>query len=46
MWTLMALEEGGHAAVVRAVNRGLVSGVLRAKSFYFPSNTSTPSARS
>ena len=23
-WTVMALEEGGHAAVVRAVNRGLL----------------------
>jgi hypothetical protein len=36
MWTLMALEEGGHAAVVRAVNRGLLSGVLRAKSLLLP----------
>jgi rubrerythrin len=36
MWTLMALEEGGHAAVVRAVNRGLLSGVLRAKSLILP----------
>jgi hypothetical protein len=36
MWTLMALEEGGHAAVVRAVNRGLLSGVLKAKSLILP----------
>jgi len=36
MWTAMALEEGGHAAVVRAVNRGLLSGVLRAKSPILP----------
>ena len=36
MWTVMALEEGGHAAVVRAVNRGLLSGVLRAKSLILP----------
>jgi len=36
MWTLMALEEGGHAAVVRAVNRGLLSGVLEVKSLLLP----------
>jgi hypothetical protein len=36
MWTAMALEEGGHAAVVRAVNKGLLSGVLRAKSPILP----------
>ena len=36
MWTLMALEEGGHAAVVRAVNRGLLSGLLKAKSLILP----------
>jgi rubrerythrin len=36
MWTAMALEEGGHAAMVRAVNRGLVSGVLSAKSVLLP----------
>jgi rubrerythrin len=36
MWTAMALEEGGHAALVRAVNRGLVSGVLSAKSVLLP----------
>jgi rubrerythrin len=36
MWTVMALDEGGHAAVVRAVNRGLLSGVLRAKSLILP----------
>jgi hypothetical protein len=32
----MALEEGGHAALVRAVNKGLLSGVLQAKSFLLP----------
>jgi hypothetical protein len=31
MWTAMALEEGGHAALVRAVSRGLVSGLLSVK---------------
>jgi hypothetical protein len=31
MWTAMALEEGGHAALVRAVSKGLVSGLLSAK---------------
>ena len=36
MWALMALEEGGHAAVVRAVNRGLLSGVLEVKSLLLP----------
>ena len=36
MWTLMALEEGGHAAVVRAVNKGLLSGLLKAKSMLLP----------
>lgn len=36
MWTTMALEEGGHAALVRAVNRGLLSGVLKAKSLVLP----------
>jgi rubrerythrin len=36
MWTAMALEEGGHAAMVRAVNRGFLSGVLKAKSLLLP----------
>ncbi len=36
MWTAMALEEGGHAALVRAVNRGLLSGALRAKFLVLP----------
>jgi hypothetical protein len=36
MWTTMALEEGGHAAVVRAVNKGLLSGTLKAKSIPLP----------
>lgn len=36
MWTDMALEEGGHAAMVRAVNRGLLSGILSAKSILLP----------
>ena len=31
MWAAMALEEGGHAAIVRAVSKGLVSGMLRSK---------------
>jgi len=37
LWGAMALEEGGHAALVRAVNKGLLSGVLQAKSFLLPS---------
>jgi rubrerythrin len=36
MWTLMALEEGGHAAMVHAVKRGLLSGALKAKSLLLP----------
>lgn len=36
MWTAMALEEGGHAAMVRAVNRGLLSGVLTVKAPLLP----------
>jgi hypothetical protein len=36
LWSAMALEEGGHAALVRAVNKGLLSGVLQAKSFLLP----------
>ena len=36
MWTAMALEEGGHAALVRAVNKGLVSGMLSAKAPVLP----------
>ncbi len=36
MWSTMALEEGGHAALIRAVNKGLLSGVFQAKSFLLP----------
>jgi len=36
LWSAMALEEGGHAALIRAVNKGLLSGVFRAKSFLLP----------
>ena len=36
MWAAMALEEGGHAALVRAVKKGLVSGLLDAKSVVLP----------
>jgi rubrerythrin len=36
MWAAMALDEGGHAALVRAVKRGLVSGLLSAKSVVLP----------
>jgi hypothetical protein len=36
MWTTMALEEGGHAALVRAVNKGLLTGTLKAKSIPLP----------
>ncbi|HKA52778.1 MAG TPA: hypothetical protein VKJ47_03880 [Candidatus Binatia bacterium] len=36
LWSAMALEEGGHAALLRAVNKGLLSGVFKAKSFLLP----------
>lgn len=36
MWRTMALEEGGHAAVVRAMNKGLLSGVFQPKSIVLP----------
>jgi hypothetical protein len=36
MWTAMALEEGGHAALVRAAKRGLLSGLLSARSVLLP----------
>jgi hypothetical protein len=36
LWGGMALDEGGHAALVRAVNKGLLSGVLQAKSLLLP----------
>jgi hypothetical protein len=36
MWSAMALEEGGHAALLRAVNKGVLSGVLHAQSFLLP----------
>jgi len=36
LWSAMALEEGGHAAIVQAVNKGLLSGAFRAKSFLLP----------
>lgn len=36
LWRAMALEEGGHAALIRAVNKGLLSGVFQAKSFLLP----------
>jgi rubrerythrin len=36
LWSAMALEEGGHAALIRAVDKGLFSGVFQAKSFLLP----------
>jgi hypothetical protein len=36
MWTAMALEEGGHAALVRAAQKGLLSGTLKAKTTVLP----------
>jgi len=36
LWSAMALEEGGHAALLRAVNKGLLSGVFKAKPFLLP----------
>src|SRR5262245_66533546 len=36
LWSAMALEEGGHAALIRAVNKGLLSGVFQAKAVLLP----------
>src|SRR6266849_5809517 len=36
LWRAMALEEGGHAALLRAVNKGVLAGAFRAKSFLLP----------
>src|SRR5215831_15654814 len=36
LWSAMALEEGGHAALLRAVNKGLLSGVSQAKKILLP----------
>ncbi len=36
LWSAMALEEGGHAALIRAVNKGLLAGVFQTKSFLLP----------
>lgn len=36
LWSGMALEEGGHAALLRAVRKGLLSGVFQAQSFLLP----------
>lgn len=36
LWSAMALEEGGHAALIRAVNKGILAGVFQAKSFLLP----------
>jgi hypothetical protein len=36
MWTTMALEEGGHAGLARVAQKGLLSGMLRAKSLILP----------
>src|SRR5713101_1681308 len=35
LWRAMALEEGGHAALLR-VNKGVLAGAFRAKSFLLP----------
>jgi hypothetical protein len=36
LWSRMALEEGGHASLLRAVSKGLLSGAFQAKSFLLP----------
>ncbi|MBI3247516.1 MAG: hypothetical protein HYZ50_13520 [Deltaproteobacteria bacterium] len=36
LWSAMALEEGGHAALLRAVKKGLFAGVFQAQSFLLP----------
>ncbi len=40
LWSAMALEEGGHAALLRAVHKGLLSGVFQAQAFLLPSEIS------
>jgi rubrerythrin len=40
LWSAMALEEGGHAALLRAVNKGILSGVFQTKTFLLPSEIS------
>jgi hypothetical protein len=40
LWTAMALEEGGHAALLRAVHKGLLSGVFRAQAIVLPKEIS------
>jgi hypothetical protein len=44
LWSAMALEEGGHAALLRAVNKGVLSGVFQANSVLLPSEVSDPLA--
>lgn len=36
LWGAMALDEGGHAFLLRAVSKGLLSGAFQSKSFLLP----------
>ena len=36
LWSEMALEEGGHAALLRAVNKGFLAGAFHVKSILLP----------
>lgn len=40
LWSAMALEEGGHAALLRAVQKGRLSGVFHAHPFLLPAEIS------
>jgi rubrerythrin len=44
LWSTMALDEGGHAALLRAVNKGVLSGVFQTKTFLLPLEISDPLA--
>jgi hypothetical protein len=39
LWSTMALEEGGHAALLHALRKGFLSGVVHAKNVVLPLNT-------
>ena len=45
LWSGMALEEGGHAALLRAVHKGLLAGVFQVRSFLLPVELTEPLAQ-
>ncbi|MGE0826717.1 MAG: hypothetical protein AB7P18_31900 [Candidatus Binatia bacterium] len=40
LWSTMAMEEGGHAALLRAVSKGLLAGMFQARSILLPADIS------